>query len=920
MSAKQKVYLVDGSGYIFRAFYAVPPLTTKDGFPTNALFGFTRMLIKLLGVGDSPYVGMVFDAGAKTFRNELYKEYKANRKECPADLVEQMPLFRTISKALGLPVLELPGFEADDVIGTLAHRLADSGAEVVIVSADKDLMQLVTDKVTIWDTMRDRRFDIPAVKEKFGVSPDKVVEVLGLMGDDSDNIPGLQGCGPKTATQLIEKYGSVEKVLTSAGAIAEDSSIRNRKKLAEQIEIQKDLVRLSRKLVEIDIKVPVSLSLGGKTVDIGGATSEQIYGAMLRGTPDAEMLRTLSHRLEFSSLLDEIAPVPSSAPQEESSSSISVIYSDEFTSWLSTFREQAAFAFDTETTSLDVLSAQIIGASFSWSDTHAYYIPLSHRSETLPEDKEQVTPEEFFRGVAEVFGDPQVKKYGQNLKYDINVFARYGVEVRGLAFDTMVAAYVLNSDRGTYNLTALAQEFLKKGTIEYDEVLAGAENLSFVPVPQAAQYACQDAQYVWLLVKEIAARLEKEDLTSVLNTIEMPLVEVLASMERKGVKLDTKMLAGMSEDFGAQLEVLRTQIYGIAGCEFNLNSPKQLAEVLFQKLAIPTKGLKKTKTGISTDSSVLEKLSGEHPIADEILRYRMLHKLKSTYVDALPTQISPITGRLHSKFNQTVAGTGRLSSSDPNLQNIPIQTAEGRRIRGAFVADEGKILISADYSQIELRLLAHMSGDENLINAFRNGVDIHSKTAREIAGLPEGAEITADQRRAGKTINFGVIYGMSGFRLGKELGIPVSTANAYIENYFARYPGVKRFFAAIEEDATKKGMVTTLFGRKRMLADLDLGGRDQGFMLRAAINAPLQGTAADIIKLAMIRIVKRLRKERLPVEMIMQIHDELVFECTQDLRKEASELIKIEMEGVQELAVPLQVEVGSGFSWQEAHG
>ncbi len=915
---KNKVYLVDGSGYIFRAYYAVPPLTTKDGFPTNALFGFTRMLLKLLAEPDAKYVAVVFDSGAKTFRNELYKEYKANRKECPDDLIQQMPLFRTISKAIGLPVLELPGVEADDVIGTLTKKLSATGAEVVIVSADKDLMQLVGDRVTIWDTMRDRRIDRAGVKEKFGVGPEKVVEVLGLIGDDSDNIPGLHGCGPKTATQLIENYADVETVLNSVDKIRLDTSIRNRAKLADQIEADRSIVRLSRKLVEIDTNVAVTFEHDGKPVKVIDAHEEDVYAAMERHEPDAELLRGLVEKLEFGSMLDSL-PQVKVATAEPAREPVHVVYEANFEEFIKKLDAQKEFAFDTETTSLDVLEAEIIGASFSWGENDTYYVPLAHVQGIFTKNKPQVATDRFVRAVRTSLSDPAVKKYGQNLKYDVNVFARYGIEVQGLAFDTMVGAYVLNPDQNSYNLTVLAADYLKRGTIEYDEVLGGEANLSFIEIEKAAVYACQDALYAWLLKLELARRIVEQNLEHVFNEIEMPLVTVLAAMERKGVKLDRKVLAKMSEEFAVQLGELSAKLFEMAGCEFNLNSPKQLSEILFTKLGLATKGLKKTKSGISTDSSVLEKLRGQHPIADLLLQYRMLHKLKSTYIDALPAQVSPISCRLHSRFNQTATGTGRLSSSDPNLQNIPVQTAEGRKIRAAFIAEDGYQLISADYSQIELRLLAHISGDKNLIEAFKEGQDIHAKTAREIFGLLEDVQPSQEQRRAGKTINFGVIYGMGPYRLARELGIGVSVATSYIDNYFQRYPSVSEYFKKTEETLAREGCVTTLFGRKRIISGMDTSGRDQGFMLRAAINAPIQGSAADLIKIAMNRLFVRLSSEHVKASMIMQIHDELVFECSAEDVESASQIIRAEMEGAVTLEVPLKVELGVGSNWQQAH-
>lgn len=915
--ARQRVFLVDGSGYIFRAFYAVPALTTKEGFPTNALFGFTKMLLKLLSESSS-YVAVVFDTGAETFRDKLYPEYKANRAECPSELIEQMPYFRTIARALGLPVLELPGFEADDVIGTLAHRLTDEGSEVVIVTADKDLMQLVGEQVSIWDTMKDRWISEKEVIEKFGVPPVQVVDVLGLVGDSSDNIPGVEGIGPKTAAQLIEKYGSLEGIIGSLKQIQEDSSIRNRKKIVEQIELNVESARLSRKLAQIDTSAPITLEHAGRVLNVQKGECSELYDTLQRGAPDTEELKRLVDRLEFSSLLGEFARGGGAAKAKNAA--VAVVTADDFTEFVKRLSAQPEFTFDTETTSLNFIEAQVIGVSFAWGAQDIYYVPLSHRvGEVSSDTLVQVPVEQFVGALKPIFESEQIKKSGQHLKYDINVLARLGIAVRGVTFDSLIAAYVLNPDRSTYNLTALSEDYLNRQVIEYEQALDGAPDLSYVPIARAAEYAGLDAELSWLLKETLQPKLSAEHLGRVFNEIEMPLVPILAAMEQRGVKLDTELLSKMSAQLGGELDKIRAKLFEQAGCEFNMNSPKQLAEILFTRLGISTRGIKKTKTGFSTDSSVLEKLRHAHPFAELMLQHRMLHKLKSTYVDALPEQVSAITGRLHSKFNQTATGTGRLSSSDPNLQNIPIQTAEGRRIRSAFIAEPGNVLLSADYSQIELRLLAHMSEDSNLIDAFVHGVDIHAKTAREIAGLSPEEQVSPEQRRVGKTINFGVIYGMGSYRLSQELEIPIPVAQGYIDSYFDRYPGVKRFFAKIEQDAVQKGVVTTMFGRRRVLSDLDTTGRDKGFILRAAINAPIQGTAADIIKLAMIRIAARLKEERVPCEMLLQIHDELVFECARSAAERARELIRGEMESVVPLRVPLEVAVGVGANWQEAH-
>lgn len=914
-----KLYIVDGSGYIFRAFYAVPHLTTKDGFPTNALFGFTRMLTKLIKDGGDSHMVVAFDAGRATFRNELYPEYKANRSACPDELQLQMPYFREIVRALGLPVLELPGYEADDVIGTLVKKFSESDTELVIVTADKDLMQLVTDSIKIWDTMRDRWVGPAEVKEKFGVTPDKVVDVLALMGDSSDNVPGLTGAGPKTAAQLIEKYGDVEGVLASVEAIRSDAAIRSRAKIASQIELDRDLVRLSKQLVQINTEAPVVIDGHGdesERVEVASLSPSALLTRLSATGPNSEKLSALAERFEFSSLFEGIDK-PRKSVGPAAGESYRSILDEEFDGWVSKLAQQPAFSFDTETSSLDPHTSSLIGASFCWSGSESYYIPLGH---TALGNAKQISLERFRSALAPILANKRTLKIGQNVKFDISVLAAQGIAVAGPFFDTMIAAYLLAPDRGSYNLTVLADEYLGRGIVEYEDVCGASAHLGEVPVADVTRYACQDAHYCWLLREKLDQLLSEQGLQRVFSEVEMPLVPVLSQMELLGVRLNVELLSDMSKQLAVRLLQLQTEIHNQCGTEFNINSPKQLGEVLFNKLGLSTKGIKRTKNGFSTDSSVLEKLQAAHPVAGLLLQYRMLHKLQSTYIDALPAAVNSKTGRLHSRFNQTQTGTGRLSSSEPNLQNIPIQTEEGRKIRAAFIADPGYVLISADYSQIELRLLAHLSGDRNMIAAFRDGEDVHARTAREIFRLEPGAEVTAQQRRAGKTINFGIVYGMGGFRLSHELQIPVPLANEYIEQYFARYPGVREYFERVERQAVENGYVETLFGRKRYLADLDTSGRDKGFILRAAINAPIQGTAADIIKCAMVRIARRVSEERLPLRMVLQIHDELLFEAEEQQLGDLRKFVVSEMESVISLDVPLRVDAGAGPTWQEAHG
>ncbi len=914
------VYLVDGSGYIFRAFYAVPHLTTREGFPTNALFGFSRMLLKLLSSAGSEHVVVAFDAGRKTFRNDLYPEYKANREECPEDLKKQMPYFRELCRLLGLQVLELPGFEADDIIATLADRLERQSIPTVIVSGDKDLMQLVDQHVSIWDTLKDKHYGPAEVREKFGVPPDKVVEFLGLTGDDSDNVPGLDGVGPKTAAQLIEKFGSVESVLAHAKDIRSDTSIRNRTKIADQIELNADLLRLSRKLVEVSKDTPVMLHANGSEIQLSSVSGAQLLAALRREAPHLEKIQEFASRFEFHSLPSEVsAVVPSQestvAPPEEP---CTVVYQDTFDTFAKQLAQQPCFAFDVETTSLNVLDAKLISISFAWDEHEAFYIPVAHESGARVAD--QVSLRALRTVLGPIFANPKIAKCGQNIKYDFGILLQQGFSVSGLEFDSMIASYLLRPDRRGHDLTVLTRDYLGKGLIEYETILGGAPDLRTVPIEAAARYGCQDARLAWCLRQKLLPMLAEKGLVGVLKSIEMPLVPILSAMERRGVLLDLDYLAQMSEEFQGKLDELRVKIFAAAGMEFNLNSPKQLADVLFVKLALPTKGIRKTKTGISTDSAVLEKLSPLHPVADLLLQHRLLFKLKSTYIDALPAQVSAIDGRLHTSFNQVGTGTGRLSSSEPNLQNIPILTPEGVRIRKAFVASERRTLVSADYSQIELRVLAHMSGDENLLAAFRGAADIHRTTAREILGLATDDEVTVEQRRIGKTINFGVIYGMGAYRLSRELQISLRQAEDYIESYFRRYARVREFFAQQEAMAKQHGYVETMFGRKRFIAEIDTTGRDDAFLQRVAMNAPVQGSAADLMKLAMIRLAQRIERERLPMEIILQIHDELVVECQSERAEELAAIVRSDMEQAAQLEVPLVVEVGMGKDWLEAHG
>jgi DNA polymerase-1 len=914
LEEKKKAYLIDGSSFIFRAYYAITHLSNSQGFPTNALYGFTKMLLGLLEQQSGNLFAMVFDVGKDTFRKELYPEYKANRESCPEDLSVQMPFFRDISRSLGMKVFEKEGFEADDIIGTLAKELENCGINSVIVSGDKDLMQLVSDSIRLYDPMRGKDYDAAAVKEKLGVLPEQVTDFLGLCGDSSDNIPGLSGVGPKTAVQLLEKFGSIEAIIDAGDSILEEKEIRSRKKIVERLGEDSEIVRLSKDLATIRLDVDFEIEDAHLPLDELG--EENLRTLLALSNPRRDELEELITRFEFHSLFKTFDfEGKAKEPEVHAPCTYQAVLAKDFPAWLEKLSQQKEFAFDLETTSLDPYEAEICGVAFCFNDDEAYYLPFLHPQE----EGGFITFSEFQKTCTDVFEDEKIGKIGQNLKFDIQMLACKGMSVRGVSFDTLIASYLLDPDSSAHSLGALSIKFLGRKASEYKEVTKEYANFSEVPLAKAVDYAAEDAHFAWLLRAELTPKLEEAELLQVFNELELPLVSVLAEIERRGMPLDTQFLAAFSDELGAEIEKLQLEIFDMAGGEFNLNSPKQLSEILFEKLEISTKGVKKTKTGFSTDFSVLEKLQHDHPLPEKLLRYRSIHKLRSTYVDALPKQVNPVTGRLHTKLNQAITATGRLSSSEPNLQNIPVSTEEGRRVRKAFCASDGMKLISADYSQIELRVLAHLSGDETLQKAFLDDLDIHAQTAREILSVPDNVEVTPEQRRMGKTINFGIIYGMSGFRLARDLGIPVGLASEYIENYFERFSKVRGFFDTLEEQAETKGFVTTLFGRKRFIKQIDSSGRDKGFIRRAALNAPIQGSAADIIKRAMIDVDSALRSGELKAPMLLQVHDELIFEVKNEDDLESIQLIRRLMENAADLSVPLRVDVRSGANWHEAH-
>ena len=889
MTGRPSLYLIDGSSYIYRAYYAIRHLSSPTGFPTNALYGFTQMLLKVLKDRNPGHVAVVFDAGRRTFRTELFPDYKANRSAMPEDLVPQIGPIKEMVRALNIPVLELENYEADDIIGTMARQCEAQGMDVVVVTGDKDLMQIVTESVTLLDTMKDKSSGIAEVIERFGVGPERVVDVLGLAGDSSDNIPGVPGIGEKTAIKLILEYGSLD------GLIERSSELKG--KTGERVREFADQARLSRRLATIDRCTPI----------------EYRYEDLALSPPDNRRLAELFREYGFTTLMKELTS-ESSLP---TTSYRTILAEQDFESLLADLATAPAFAIDLETTSLNPREAEIVGISFSYREHEACYLPVAHRSEGAPS---QLPRQLVLEKLAPVLSDPSRPKIGQNIKYDYQVLRRCGIEMEGIWFDTMVASYLLNPVRSGHGLDSLAVEYLDHKMISYEEVAGkGKEQVCFsrVPVEQASLYSCEDSDATFLLHKLFLPRLEESGLDRLFFDLEMPLVKILAEMELEGVKLDLERLGELSEGFAAQLAELEQRIFQLADFQFNINSPKQLGEVLFDRLQLPAG--KKTKTGWSTDMDVLARLAQEHELPALVLQYRSISKLKSTYTDSLPRLAEFATGRIHTSYNQAVTNTGRLSSSEPNLQNIPIRTEEGRKIRHAFIADEGSLILSADYSQIELRVLAHLSGDSVFCDAFARDEDIHTRTASEVFDIMPGL-VTPEMRRQAKTINFGVIYGQGAFSLARELGVSTRTAKEFIDNYFARHSGARQFLDACIRNAERDGFVTTIMGRRLPIPDIRSSNANiRAFAQRNAINYPIQGSAADIIKQAMLRVWNRLRHDGMKSRLIMQVHDELVFEVPEDERLRMEMLVSHEMERAVPLKVPLKVDVRCGRNWSEAH-
>jgi DNA polymerase-1 len=890
-----RLYLVDGSSYIYRAYYAIRHLSNSKGEATNAVFGFTKMLQTLIKQEQPDHLAVIFDARGPTFRKELYPEYKANRAAMPEDLVPQIPLIKEVVQAFSLPLLELQGFEADDLIATLAKRYAGQGMEVTVVTGDKDLMQIVDERISLLDTMKGRRSQVAEVMERFGVPPRQVLEVLGLAGDSSDNIPGVPGIGEKTASALISEFGDIENLLANIDMV-------KGKKRQENLRAFADQARLSRKLAALVYDVPVEIA----------------YDDLAFRAPDTAKLTALYTQLEFHQLLQDLGALASAAERTaQADAYITVTSEEQLDALIDTLRGAGRFALDTETTSLRAVQAELVGLSFAIGAGSGWYLPVGHRYLGAPEQLPLALVIDKLRPLLEERG---LAKVGQNIKYDALVLRNAGIELDGIVDDSMVLSYLVHPEAKSHGLDALASDHLGHRMIPYKELTGtGQKQIGFaeVEVEKAAVYAAEDADITWQVADKLLAALPASGAETLYREVEMPLVEVLTRVEWQGIRVDADLLAGLSREMAVGLERLEGEIHQLAGGPFNINSPKQLGEILFEKLGL-ARG-KKTKTGWSTNVEVLSHLAEEHEIAAKILEYRSIGKLKSTYTDALPQLINPATGRIHTSFNQAVTATGRLSSSEPNLQNIPIRTTEGRRIREAFLPAAGNLLLAADYSQIELRVMAHIADVEALKQSFSAGEDIHRRTASEIFNVfPE--LVTDEMRRQAKTINFGVLYGMGAFSLAKDLGIGRKEAQQFIDHYFERYPAVLRFMEERKAEARQHQYVTTLLGRHCATPEINSkNGAVRGYAERNAINYPIQGSAADIIKVAMINIDRRLREEGFGARMVLQVHDELVFDVPQDEFEVVRQLVKREMENAVELSVPLVVDIGVGANWSEAH-
>ena len=928
--APNPLVLVDGSSYLYRAFHAFPPLTNSAGEPTGAMYGVLNMLKSLISQVQPSHIAVVFDAKGKTFRDEMFEQYKSHRPPMPDDLRKQIQPLHDIIRALGIPLLVIEGVEADDVIGTLAVAASKANQKVLISTGDKDMAQLVDDNIMLINTMNNTLLDRDAVIEKYGIPPELIIDYLALMGDSADNIPGVAGVGEKTALGLLQGIGSMAEIYANLDKVAE-LPIRGAKKLGDKLLAEKEMADLSYRLATI--KTDVDLDITPEQLTLGASNNDQLteyfgryefkrwLNEVMNGadsiTNNNEQSTKINHYQATPALAQDNSDEALPAIQIDRSRYETLLTEADLNRWVEKLKQAKLFALDTETDNLDYMAANLVGISFALENGEAAYLPLQLDYLGAPKTLEKTTALSLLKPVLE---NPAIQKVGQNFKYDLTIFARNGIDVQGVAFDTMLESYVLNST-GRHNMDDLAKRYLGHQTISFEEIAGKGKNqLTFnqIPLEKAAEYAAEDADVTMKLQQVLWEKLSKEPtLEKLFKEMELPLLGVLSRMERRGVLIDSDALFLQSNEIANRLSELEEQAYVLAGQPFNLASTKQLQEILFDKLGLPV--IQKTPKGApSTNEEVLEELAFSHELPKVLVEHRGLSKLKSTYTDKLPQMVNPQTGRVHTSYHQAVTATGRLSSSDPNLQNIPIRNEEGRRIRQAFIAREGFTVVAADYSQIELRIMAHLSQDQGLINAFTQGKDIHRSTAAEIFGVTLD-EVTSEQRRNAKAINFGLIYGMSAFGLSRQLGIGRADAQSYMDLYFKRYPGVQTFMHDIREKAKAQGYVETLFGRRLYLPDINSSNamRRKGAE-RVAINAPMQGTAADIIKRAMIQLDQKLQNDP-DIAMIMQVHDELVFEVRSEKVAFYSELIKTQMESAADLVVPLIVDVGQGTNWDEAH-
>ena len=928
--APNPLVLVDGSSYLYRAFHAFPPLTNSAGEPTGAMYGVLNMLKSLILQVQPSHIAVVFDAKGKTFRDEMFEQYKSHRPPMPDDLRKQIQPLHDIIRALGIPLLVIEGVEADDVIGTLAVAASKANQKVLISTGDKDMAQLVDDNIMLINTMNNTLLDREAVIEKYGIPPELIIDYLALMGDSADNIPGVAGVGEKTALGLLQGIGSMAEIYANLDKVAE-LPIRGAKKLGDKLLAEKEMADLSYRLATI--KTDVALDITPEQLTLGASNNDQLteyfgryefkrwLNEVMNGadsiTNNNEQPTKINHYQATPALAQDNSDEALPAIQIDRSRYETLLTEADLNRWVDKLKQAKLFALDTETDNLDYMAANLVGISFALENGEAAYLPLQLDYLGAPKTLEKTTALALLKPILE---NPAIQKVGQNFKYDLTIFARNGIDVQGVAFDTMLESYVLNST-GRHNMDDLAKRYLGHQTISFEEIAGKGKNqLTFnqIPLEKAAEYAAEDADVTIKLQQVLWEKLSKEPtLEKLFKEMELPLLGVLSRMERRGVLIDSDALFLQSNEIANRLSELEEQAYVLAGQPFNLASTKQLQEILFDKLGLPI--IQKTPKGApSTNEEVLEELAFSHELPKVLVEHRGLSKLKSTYTDKLPQMVNPQTGRVHTSYHQAVTATGRLSSSDPNLQNIPIRNEEGRRIRQAFIAREGFTVVAADYSQIELRIMAHLSQDQGLINAFTQGKDIHRSTAAEIFGVALD-EVTSEQRRNAKAINFGLIYGMSAFGLSRQLGIGRADAQSYMDLYFKRYPGVQTFMHDIREKAKAQGYVETLFGRRLYLPDINSSnGMRRKAAERVAINAPMQGTAADIIKRAMIQLDQKLQND-LDIAMIMQVHDELVFEVRSEKVAFYSELIKTQMESAADLVVPLIVEVGQGTNWDEAH-